>query len=167
MNKAPFIALGLLAAAGLSPASAADGVPPAAIIARAKQTKARIDVLFRHRNEAPAPVGPNQNPFRTSSDVPVPTADTSPAGQAAEVVEPPAPTSDDNLLKQAVATLKIGGTVILAGGQIHVSINQETYKEGGSIITRIQGTVVILNIRRITASSVTFALNDSVLTLAF
>ncbi len=153
------ILLGLLFAVLTAEIRAADGVPAAAIAARAKQTRARIDLLFRHRDEPPAPLDPNQNPFRTPSDgsaIPPSIAATSPVEN-----QPPAElTSDDVLLKRAVGTLKISGTVVI-GDQVHVTINQETYKEGGIITARVLGSPVYLRIRRITTNSVTFVLNGS------
>jgi hypothetical protein len=144
------------------PVRPADGVPAAAITSRAKQTRARIEILFRHRNDPPPPLDPGQNPFRTSSDLPAAVAALSPnaGNQTAE------PTSDDVLLKRAVATLKISGTVVI-GDQVNVTINQETYREGGIITARILGTPVYLRIRHITPNSVTFALNDAELVQPF
>jgi hypothetical protein len=63
------------------------------------------------------------------------------------------------LLKAAVATLKISGTVVVSD-QINVSINQETYREGSVITARVQGIPVYLRIRRITNNGVTFVLNQ-------
>lgn len=166
MKKAPYIVLRLLPSLILASVHAAELMPAAGFTARAKQTRERIDTLFRHRNDAPAPTGPDQNPFRTATDIPVAATTSSSAGQPADSAQPSFPTSDDVLLKQAVATLKISGTVVI-GGQINVSINQETYKEGGSIIARVQGTSVYLHVRRITSNSVTFALNDSEVIQAF
>jgi hypothetical protein len=166
MNRILHLPLWILSSLILVSVHAAESVPAAAFTARAKQTRERIDILFRHHNDAPTtPPGPNQNPFRTAADVPAPAISSS-ADQPGESVQSSFPTSDDVLLKQAVATLKIGGTVVI-GGQINVSINQETYREGGSIIARIQGTPVYLHVRRITSNSVTFALNDSELTQPF
>ena len=46
-------------------------------------------------------------------------------------------------------------------------INKASYKEGGILSVRLQGTPVYLRILRITANSVTLALNEARLTLRF
>lgn len=144
------------------PVRPADGVPASAITSRAKQTRARIEILFRHRNDSPPPLDPAQNPFRTSSDLSAAVTSSSPNTGS----QPAEPTSDDLLLKRAVATLKISGTVVI-GDQVNVTINQETYREGGIITARILGAPIYLRIRRITPNSVTFALNDAELVQPF
>ncbi|HWA09430.1 MAG TPA: hypothetical protein VG838_08280 [Opitutaceae bacterium] len=157
MTRVISLFLPLLLALSSLPLGAAEPVPAAAFAARAKQTRDRLDLLFRHHNEpAPAP-GPNQNPFRP----PAGTAATTPV--AANQTEEPAaiPTSDDLLLKQAVGALKITGIVKKLDGEINVTINGELYKEGGIITARAQGSPLYLRIRRISANSVTFGWNDS------
>ncbi|MES1166590.1 MAG: hypothetical protein ABUL68_01175 [Pseudomonadota bacterium] len=166
MKQVRLIAPGFLFLLLLNRVWPAEGAPASAIAARVKQTQARIEVLFRHRDDAPAPLVPNQNPFRTSSDAPDASTTPTPSGQASDNLQPSEPTSDDVLLKRAVATLKISGTVVI-GGKFNVSINQQTYKEGGSIIARVQGTPVILRVVHITAYNVTFSLNASELTQSF
>ena len=136
---------------------AAEPVPAAAFAARAKQTRERLEILFRHRDETPTFPTSNQNPFRTSDDTPA--TETAGPNQAGETVKASAPTSEEAMLKAAVASLKISGTVVVSG-QINVSINQETYREGSVITARVQGTPVYLRIRRITNNSVTFVLNE-------
>jgi hypothetical protein len=143
--------------AGLSAARAADPVPASAFAARAKQTRERLEILFRHRDETPVFPSPSQNPFRSSDDTPSNT-DAGPV-QPVESAKPDTSSSEEALLKAAVATLKISGTVVVSG-QINVSINQETYREGSVITARIQGAPVYLRIRRITNNGVTFALNE-------
>jgi hypothetical protein len=165
MNKLRFTVFALFLAVLPAQVRPADGVPAAAIAARVKQTKARIEVMFRHRNDAPAAVEPNQNPFRTPSDASS-ASSIAPGGQPTDTQPPAEPTSDDVLLKRAVATLKISGTVVI-GDQVNVTINQETYREGGNITVRVLGAPVYLHIRRITPNSVTFALNDSELIQPF
>jgi hypothetical protein len=166
MKKLRFIVSGVLFLLLSNRGWPAEGVAASAIAARVKQTEARIEILFRHRNDTPAPLVPNQNPFRTSSDAPDASTASTPSGQPAENLQRSEPTSDDALLQKAVATLKISGTVVI-GGKFNVSINQQTYKEGGSIIARVQGTPVILRVLHITPYSVTFTLNGSELTQKF
>jgi hypothetical protein len=138
-------------------AHAAESTPASAFAARAKQTSERLEILFRHRDEAPVSFSPSQNPFRTPNDAPAATDDST--IQPTESTKDTAPTSEEALLKAAVATLKISGTVVVSD-QINVSINQETYREGSVIIARVQGIPVYLRIRRITNNGVTFVLNQ-------
>ena len=152
-----FPAILLVALAGFTAARAADPIPASAFAARAKQTRDRLEILFRHRDETPSVPTASQNPFRTPDDPPAST--TISASTPGEPPRPAAPSSEEAILKAAVATLKISGTVVISG-QVNVSINQETYREGSIITACVQGTPVYLRIRRISNNSVTFVLNE-------
>lgn len=152
-----FPAILLVALAGFTAARAADPIPASAFAARAKQTRDRLEILFRHRDESPVVPTANQNPFRTSDDAPATSASST--NTPGEPARPAAPSSEESILKAAVATLKISGTVVISG-QVNVSINQETYREGSVITARVQGAPVYLRIRRISNNSVTFVLNE-------
>lgn len=156
MNRNVLSLLSAILLAGLTVARAADPVPAAAFTARAKQTRERLEILFRHRDETPAAPTASQNPFRTSDDTPTTAGAASATGEPAKAAPP---SSEETTLKAAVATLKISGTVVISG-QINVSINQETYREGSVITARVQGAPVYLRIRRISNNSVTFVLNE-------
>jgi hypothetical protein len=138
-------------------ARTAESTPASAFATRAKQTRERLEILFRHRDEAPVSSNPSQNPFRTPNDASATTDENT--TQPTESPKTIAPTSEEALLKAAVATLKISGTVVVSD-QINVSINQETYREGSVITARVQGIPVYLRIRRITNNGVTFVLNQ-------
>lgn len=158
MNRRSFTLLSTCLFTGIAVVRAADPVPATAFAARAKQTRERLEVLFRHRDEALTVPTSNQNPFRTADDTSS-AGPTATPGQMGEPAKAAPPSSEESMLKAAVASLKISGTVIVSG-QINVSINQETYREGSVITARVQGTPVYLRIRRITNNSVTFVLNE-------
>jgi hypothetical protein len=160
MNKARSIPVWLLAGLAMILGRAAEPASLSQAAARSKQVRARIDLLFRHRDESPGPIGLNQNPFRTPADMPPASNSSTAAIENAQPVPPAFPTSDEALLTQAVSTLKVSG-VVVAAGQTHVSINQETYNEGSIITARVQGVPVYLRVLRIASDSVTFGLNGS------
>ena len=140
---------------GALPAAAAESATAAAIAARFKQTRARIDVLFRHRDEPAGPLATAQNPFRIQETA---TAPTGPA----ELLPP----SDDVVLKQAIAALKIGGTFLL-GGKTLLGTAQGTYEENSNVSVRLPAGAVILHLTRVTPVGATFTYNTAEQSIVF
>ena len=127
-----------------------------------QETDARIEDLYQHRNNPPKPPAPHDDPFLIG-DAP-PASTPNPSGPTPAVVAPG--TSDEAVLRQAAGTLVLGGLLQIGDVQVLV-INKASYKEGGILSVRLQGTPVYLRILRITANSVTLALNEARLTLRF
>lgn len=134
--------------------------PATPIPPRFKQVRDRIDALFRHRNEPPASLGPESNPFRLPGSG-APAAPTRSEGVAATAGGPELIT-----LQQAAATLRVSGTFEL-NGQAHLVINARPYKAGDVIPAPVGGETVYLRVRDISRRSVTLALNEAELTLTF
>ena len=138
---------------------------------RFKQVRERIDALFEHRVDAPPPVDPRANPFRTPGAAAPATAlanNPTPTPGGAEGTPTPPATAPTNLaiLQQAVATLKVSG-VFEIGGKSHLVINARPYKEGDVVQTLVQGETIYLRVREISKRSVTLVLNDAEMTLRF
>jgi hypothetical protein len=127
-----------------------------------QETDARIENLFQHRNNPPKPPGPLDDPFHVG-DAPLASnlnlTGEQPAG-------PPPGTSDESLLRQAAGTLVFGGLLQIGDVQVLV-INKASYKEGGILSVRLQGTPVYMRILSVTANTVTLGLNQARLTLHF
>jgi hypothetical protein len=148
--------LGLLAFSA-SAQSPAPTPPPPAPNTRFAVTRSHIDSLYRYRNKPLPP--PDANPFRLLNETPS-------AGVVASTSVAPPPDSDDTILRENVATLKIGGYFVL-GGKAVLTINRRPYREGDTVIAGTAGTRVYLRIRQITPNSVTLALNQAEMTVKF
>jgi hypothetical protein len=129
--------------------------PPPPPNTRFALTRSHIDNLYRYRNK-PLP-SPDANPFRILNEAP-----TTPGAAKAAVQ----PDSDDMILRENVATLKIGGYFVLEGKAV-LTINRRPYREGDTVIAGTAGTRVYLRIRQITPNSLTLALNRAETTIKF
>jgi len=165
MTLTPLRLLGLLliltaASWGAEPASTPSTTNP-----RFKQTHAHIEALFQNRRTSAKAPDPRQNPFRTAGEL-LPSVVQAPVSPGENAPPAPAPSSDEDLLRQAVATLKVGG-IVLIDGRAQLTINKDTYKEGDILTARVQAVPVYLRIRQITSNSIVFVLNNAELTLRF
>jgi len=147
--------------------SALATVPHAAVplTPRFQQIRDRVEVLFHDRIETPPAPDPRFNPFRPPGAMIIPVADVSASREGA----PPA--TDLLILQQAVATLKVRGTVE-RGGHFQLVINygpnkDGTYKEGDVLTLIVQDQPVHLRVRQVTRYSVMFSLRDAELALKF
>ena len=148
--------LPLLLAAAALPLRAA---PPPVLAAQFFQdTNARIEDLFRFRNNRPKPPGPQDNPFRIGD------ASLGGGAQTAGAASPA--TTDEDRLREAAGGLVFGGLLQAGGVQVLV-INKASYKEGGILTVRQPGGLVYLRILSVTPNSVTLGLNEARLTLHF
>jgi hypothetical protein len=146
-----------LAAAAATKAPAAPPLSPRFI-----QVRHRIDALFRHRTSSPAPLDPRQNPFRPAGVFVAPIV--APDGRTTAPVE--APASDEVVLRETVALLKIGGVFEVAKKQ-HRVVNGRPYKEGDVIPAQLQGQTIYLRIKALSAKSMTLGLKDVETTVNF
>lgn len=144
---------------------------PNPLAPRFKQIREHIDSLFEHRIEAPPPLDPRANPFRTPGAIapaasvannPTPT----PGSAEGTPTSPAAAPTNLAILQQAVATLKVSG-VFEISGKSHLVINARPYKEGDVVQTLVQGETIYLRVREISKRSVTLVLNDAEMTLRF
>ena len=152
----------LLAIAAVAPLRAAAPVIGSDLI---QQTNARIEHLFQHRNNPPKPPGPHENPFRIGDS---PLASSLNVNPGPGAIKGPVPlvNSDEAMLRQAAASLVFGGLLQMGDVQMLV-INKATYKEGGLLTVRLQGSPVYLRIVSIKNNTVTLGLNEARLTLRF
>ena len=159
-----FLSVAASVAAAAAASSTARPSPTTPLSPRFQQVRDRIDALFRHRLDPPPPVDPRLSPFRPPGSVLTSRPPGNPGSTATPMPEPLA--SDLALLQQSVAALKVGG-MLEADGQYHLVINGKAYKKGDMVQVAVQDTSVYLRVRDIMRHSVTFALNDTEITLKF
>ncbi len=144
--------------------------PPVPLSPRFQQVREKMAALFEARNAPPVPPDPRSNPFRPPGAAPVAPVAPPPVPDGA----PPAPIVVNNdlaLLQQAVATLRVKGTVQL-GKTIQLVITsalgkEGTYKEGDVINVNLTPDPVHLRVRVITRNSVTLTLGEAEMALKF
>ena len=165
-----FALLGVLAlpvalGAAAAPPKAPKPSVPNPLAPRFAQVRERIDALYQHRNAAPPPLDPRENPFRLQGPAPAAPGALVAAGRG---VGPTAPVSLNALgmLQQAVATLKISGVFEIAG-RSHLVINARPYKEGDVLQAQVQNEPVYLRVKEISKRSVTLVLNEAEMTLKY
>ena len=139
---------------------------PVPIPPRFLQVRARIEALFAQRNSPPPTPDERANPFRPPGAVLA-----EPVAAPDGVLVPVSGNRDLTLLQQAVATLKVRGTV-QRGKILQLVINSGpgkdgTYKEGDVVNVNLSPESVPLRVQEITRYSVTFRLNGVEMTLKF
>lgn len=139
---------------------------PPPLSPRFLQVRAKIETLFAIRNTPPAPPDARLNPFRPPGAIPV-----APLATKDGVIEPVAVNNNLALLQQAVAAIRVKGTVS-RGKILQLVINtgpgkEGTYKEGDIINVSLAPDPVHLKVRVITRNSVTFTLSDAEMVLKF
>ena len=165
-------AAGAAEATGPTAAAAAKASVVLPLGPRFKQTRARIEDLYRHRNAPPEPLTAKSNPFRppgiaAATVAPVRSAPSGPVEPGTEPVPAAAdPQTAQMLLQQGTAALKISGFFEIAG-VTHLVINRRPYKEGDVVPTQVNGEAVYLRVRSIVDRSVTLTLDGVETTLKF
>ena len=144
-----------------TPAKPAPKPPP--LSPRFLQVRERIGELFRHHDAPLTPAELRYDPFRAPGALVAPPS-AEPGAAAPAALESALP--DLTLLQEGVATLKVSGVFEVAGKQ-HLVINSRPYKEGDVVPAQAQGQPVYLRIRQIAPHLVTFALNNTEMTLKF
>jgi hypothetical protein len=166
-----------------TPKTAVMAPPP--LSPRFQQVRDRIAGLFAHRNETPPNFDPRKSPFRAAGATPAAAAAATPAtplvsplsqgvpapsrSAAAPAVEAPPvtpPSTELALLQQAVANLKVAGTIQI-GGVAHLVINQVPYKEGDVLSAKAKGQPVYLRVKNISRYSYTLSINDVELSVKY
>ena len=139
---------------------------PVPLSPRFQQVRDRIGALFNPRNASPTPPDPMANPFRAPGAAPIAPL----AG-----VDGGTPIAVDNdlvLLQQAVATIRVKGTVT-RNKVLQLVINtgpgkEGTYKEGDIInVVLSAGDPVHVRVRQVAPHSVTLTVNDAEMVLKF
>jgi hypothetical protein len=157
-----------------APAAKSNTPPP--LSPQFQRVRDHIKALYGIRDEPRPASDPRKNPFRPPVTASIETAPTPPRDAASAAMLPggpvPAPAdttapsvnSNLTLLKQAVAQLKINGTVEREG-RMHLQVNQVLYREGDVIKVTVQGQTLLLRISKMTRTSLTLMLNDAEMTL--
>ena len=138
---------------------------------RFRRVRSDMDALYHFRTK-PAAFDAEWNPFRVPAGVELSAEGAvASAPNASKVtvpeIPPTGPMAQDyaqNLLRSAVATMKIGGVVIL-NGAIQLTVDGKLHKEGDVFPTRVQnakgqGRTLMIGIKRLTTESVTLVLED-------
>lgn len=136
--------------------SAAQPITVPALGPRFKQTRERIDAIFKYRTGEDSVPDPKLNLFRTAT-APA-TAPEIPDVRKNEPVD-----SDEVILQQTVASLRRSN--MKRGDQLLLLINQKTYQEGSIVPTRYKDRPVLLEIKAVSENSVTFGYNQAQLTV--
>ncbi|MEO6567680.1 MAG: hypothetical protein ABIO94_02870 [Opitutaceae bacterium] len=126
---------------------------------RFKQIRERADVMLGRRNGSTPPLDTNINLFQTPNTPTASPADNTP--------EPEPVGSDDTLLAEALVVLKGKVNTMVREGRSVVSVGPTSYREGESLPVQLRTGKINLRITRITANSVTLALNESVKVFRF
>jgi hypothetical protein len=136
--------------------------PPISVPAfgpRFKEIHERIEALYSTRNGTYPLPDPGINLFRLAAERAV----------VAEVPKEPIPTETlpdaDTMLREATAPIK-GGIVKASGDTAYFVANRKNYREGDLFVARFRGKPVTLTIKRVTATSVTFALDGAEVTIS-
>jgi hypothetical protein len=135
---------------------------------RFQQIRERIGTLFDNRNVAGGPVTLPANPFRPAGAGPVASL---PASDGSTPV-PVALNGDLTSLQQAVATIRVKGTVT-RNKILQLVINtgpgkEGTYKEGDVINVALPASEPVhLRVRQISVHSVTLTVNEAEMVLKF
>lgn len=148
-----FVSFGLCAV--LAPAHALAPIN----LTRLQQINDRINQLYPPHSGTTAPLNPLYNPFRIGAASAL--TDDQHQGSVAPVI-----TDDESLLRQAAATLKVGGVIEL-NGTLRLSINNANYGVGNMLPVRLESGVVFLRVAAIAPRSVTLHLNAAELVLTF
>jgi hypothetical protein len=144
--------------------------PPVPLSPRFQQVRQKMAALFDMRNAPPTAPDPRSNPFRPPGAAPPAPLAPLPTPDGAALA-PIAVNTDLALLQQAVATLRVKGTVQL-GKTIQLVITsalgkEGTYKEGDVINVNLAPDPVHLRVRVITRNSVTLTLGEAEMALKF
>lgn len=127
---------------------------------RYKQTRERVEELFRYRNGNVPPPDPKLDLFRV-----VPYSGSPPP-------ELPTPTKveekslpDEVLLKLAVATIKAG--TVTQGGRSYLIANKKRYEAGDFVVTVVRGKPVRLQLKYVAHNTATFAYGEAEMVASF
>lgn len=133
---------------------------------RFHRIRSEMDGLYHYRIK-PAPFDPAGNPFRINGVTAV--GDNGASGQQQERAafvtpnqpQPPveAVETGSALLRHAIEAVRIGG-VVTRGEVTELTVDGQLHKEGEVFTTRVKARVVLIRIKHLTTSAVTFALDD-------
>lgn len=169
-SAAPVIKPGILTAVKAKgpPPIGNSPTAPVPLSPRFQQIRTKIGALFNTRNSPPTPADPRTNPFRPAGAAPLAPL---PVIEGADPV-PVVANSDLVTLQQAVATLRVKGTV--QRGKIMQLVitsapgKEGTYKEGDIINVALPtGDPAHVRVRQISPRSVTLTLNEAEMVLKF
>jgi hypothetical protein len=121
------------------------------LMARFHRVHAKMDVLYHHRVK-PEPFDPSGNPFRILTAKFVPEANP---GKGL----PPAGSAED-ILKQAVSAVRIGGVVTM-DGVTQLTIDGQLHKEGDVFAARVLTRLVLVKVKSLSTDTVTLSLEGS------
>jgi hypothetical protein len=135
---------------------------------RFHKVRSEMDALYHYRIK-PVPFDPSGNPFRIPAGMvgageraapAVSAADLSKGGNPESAQTAPAPAEfGEALLKHAIQATRIGGVVTL-NEITQINIDGQLHREGDLFTTKLLTKKVLIRIKHLTETSVTFALDD-------
>jgi hypothetical protein len=157
MNLRPAIALLLLASPLLRAADAAAGAATAENN-NFRQTRAKIEALFRGRDAAPVLPPDVVNPFSRPEERALASNSRTGAGGAQVAL------SDRGLLERIAPAIQVRG-IVEAAGHPSIIINRKLFDEGDSLTVLYGEITVEVVVKRITEDTFTLGYKDAELTL--
>jgi hypothetical protein len=132
--------------------------------ARFRKIRAEMDGLYHYRLKPTAFDG-EDNPFRIPPGMEFSDGAKAPPPVSSKThVEAPLPSNappevGQALLTHAISLTRIGGVVTMSD-TTQLTVNGELHKEGDVFTSKVQGRLVLIRIRALSTTFVTFALDD-------
>jgi hypothetical protein len=128
---------------------------------RFRRVRAEMDGLYHYRIK-PVPLDTSSNPFRLSgmgiaAAAPAPTVGTKPA--AGTAADSGSQEFGDALLTHALSQTKIGGVVVM-NDVTQLTIDGQLHKSGDVFTVKVQSRLVLIRIKNLSSTFVTFSLDD-------
>jgi hypothetical protein len=128
---------------------------------RFRRVRAEMDGLYHYRIK-PVPLDTSSNPFRLSgmgiaTAALGPTVGTKPTAGAA--ADSGSQELGDALLTHALSLTKLGGVVVM-NDVTQLTVDGQLHKAGDVFTVKVQSRLVLIRIKNLTSTFVTFALDD-------
>lgn len=129
---------------------------------RFRRVRAEMDGLYHYRIK-PIPFDTSGNLFRIPPGMEISDGSKAPllsklTPEAPQAINAP-PEFGEGLLAHVIAITRIGGVVTM-NDMTQLNVNGELHKEGDVFTVKVQSRLVLIRIKSLTTSFVTFALDD-------
>jgi hypothetical protein len=128
--------------------------------ARFRRVRSEMDGLYHYRIK-PVPLDTSLNPFRLSgmgiATAPPPTVGAKPAAGVA--ADAGSQEFGDALLTHALSQTKLGGVVVM-NDVTQLTVDGQLHKAGDVFTVKVQSRLVLIRIKNLSSTFVTFSLDD-------